>query len=322
MGLRAGRRLRSSSFRFREERARGTEKLEAISATGRTASRAVLFSGSAFVIALTGCCSCPTRSCAASRSAPSSSASRPCLRRPRCSRPLALLGDRVNAGRLPFVGRSAAGEGRFWGPDRRPRAAASARQPVVTSAVLVACPAGARPAHRLGRRPHDPRLVSLQARLPRARARARCRHRRLGRGRRRRRHDGEPRSGGGRSRARSAAADPRFRSPETTFGPNGDIAVVEALVAGDSRDEAVQAIEELRNDVVPAALDGSGARAYVTGETAEIVDYRELMEAGCRSCSSSCSASASSCSRSRSARSSPPRRRSCSTCSRSAPRTG
>ena len=38
--------------RFREERARSVEKIEAITATGRTASRAVLFSGTAFVIAL------------------------------------------------------------------------------------------------------------------------------------------------------------------------------------------------------------------------------------------------------------------------------
>jgi RND superfamily putative drug exporter len=40
--------------RFREERARGVEKLDAIAATGRSASRAVLFSGTAFVIALSG----------------------------------------------------------------------------------------------------------------------------------------------------------------------------------------------------------------------------------------------------------------------------
>jgi RND superfamily putative drug exporter len=54
--------------------------------------------------------------------------------------------------------------------------------------------------------------------------------------------------------------------------------VVEAQVVGDSRDEAaVEAIERLRSEVVPAALDGSGARGLVTGETAEIVDYRELM---------------------------------------------
>ena len=54
MGLALGRRLRPL-HRLPLPRGRaGTEKLDAISATGRTASRAVLFSGSAFVIALTG----------------------------------------------------------------------------------------------------------------------------------------------------------------------------------------------------------------------------------------------------------------------------
>ena len=41
----------------------------------------------------------------------------------------------------------------------------------------------------------------------------------------------------------------------------------------------MQAIERLRSDVVPEALAGSGAETYVTGETAEIVDYNELMSA-------------------------------------------
>ena len=40
--------------RFREERRRGLEKLEAIAAAGNTASRAVLFSGLTVVIALLG----------------------------------------------------------------------------------------------------------------------------------------------------------------------------------------------------------------------------------------------------------------------------
>ena len=58
--------------RFREERARGVEKVEAIAATGRSASRAVLFSGTAFVIALTGMLLVPDtilRSLAAGRGA-------------------------------------------------------------------------------------------------------------------------------------------------------------------------------------------------------------------------------------------------------------
>ena len=40
--------------RFREERAAGREKTDAIGAAGATASRAVLFSGSAFVLAMIG----------------------------------------------------------------------------------------------------------------------------------------------------------------------------------------------------------------------------------------------------------------------------
>ena len=40
--------------RFREERAHGRERLEAIAAVGATASRAVLFSGIAFTLAMVG----------------------------------------------------------------------------------------------------------------------------------------------------------------------------------------------------------------------------------------------------------------------------
>ena len=61
--------------RFREERARGLEKVAAIEATGATASRAVLFSGSAFVLAMVASCSSRATSCAASRPARSWSGS-------------------------------------------------------------------------------------------------------------------------------------------------------------------------------------------------------------------------------------------------------
>jgi RND superfamily putative drug exporter len=193
---------------------------------------------------------------------------------------LALLGDRVNALRLPFVGRSAAGEGRFWARivgrvQQRPLVSL-----VVTSAILVAC---ALPA--LDLRTGSAGVRTIPDSYPSKRGFLAL-ERELGVGTVDTAEivvDGDTTQ----SRVREAvdrlrdalATDPRFRSPETTFGPNEDIAVVEALVAGDSRDEAaVQAIEELRTDVVPTALDGSGARAYVTGETAEIVDYRELME--------------------------------------------
>ena len=67
--------------RYREERAQGRAELAAIEASGATASRAVLFSGSVFVSPCSGCCSSPTRSCAASRWERSWSGSSPWSRR-------------------------------------------------------------------------------------------------------------------------------------------------------------------------------------------------------------------------------------------------
>ena len=102
--------------RFREERGREVEKIDAIEATGRTASRAVLFSGTAFVIALSGMLLVPDtilRSLALGAvlvgltTVTAATTLLPAV--------LSLLGDRVDALRLPFLGRSASGESRFWG---------------------------------------------------------------------------------------------------------------------------------------------------------------------------------------------------------------
>ena len=124
--------------RFREERARGLEKIEAIAATGRTANRAVFFSGTAFVIALTGMLLVPDtilRSLAAGAvlvgitAVLAATTLLPAV--------LSLLGDKVDALRLPFGGRPEK-EGRFWGAvvtrvQRRPLASL-----VVSVALLVA----------------------------------------------------------------------------------------------------------------------------------------------------------------------------------------
>ena len=267
--------------RFREERARGLEKVEAIAATARSASRAVLFSGSAFVIALTGMLLVPDtilRSLAAGAilvgftAVAAATTLLPAV--------LSLLGDRVDALRLPFLGRGASSEGRFWGwvvsrVQRRPLVSL-----VVSAAVLIAL---ALPAL-------DLRTGSAGVRtIPDGYASKdgfNALERELGVGT----LDSAqvvvvgdvaaPPIRGRIDDLRDAlASDPGFRSPELTISPNRDLAVVEALVVGDSRDEAaVLAIERLRQEVVPAALGGTGVTTYVTGETAEIVDYRELME--------------------------------------------
>ena len=111
--------------RYREERLQGREKLDAIATAGATAGRAVLFSGIAFVLAMLGLLLVPStifRSLAAGAilvgivSVIAALTLLPAV--------LALLGDRVNALRIPFFGRAAeqAGrEGRFWGAIVAPR---------------------------------------------------------------------------------------------------------------------------------------------------------------------------------------------------------
>jgi uncharacterized membrane protein YdfJ with MMPL/SSD domain len=93
--------------RYREERARGLEELDAIAASGMTASRSVVFSGTAFVVAMFGMLLVPSsimRSVAIDAilagvvSVAAALTLLPAL--------LGLLGDRVNALRIPVVGRS------------------------------------------------------------------------------------------------------------------------------------------------------------------------------------------------------------------------
>ena len=266
--------------RFREERGRGVEKIDAIAATGRTASRAVLFSGTAFVIALTGMLLVPDtilRSLALGAVLVGMTAVLAAVTL--LPAVLSLLGDRVDAWRVPFVGRTGAGEGRFWGAvvDR------VQRRPVLSLAlsaallVVLAVPA-------LDLRTGQAGVSTVPDGYPSKRGYLAL-QRELGVGTVDSAEivvvgdtSAAPVREGVQELRAALAADPAFRSPEVRIGPNDDLAVVEALVAGDSRDEAaVRAIERLRAEVVPAALGGSGAETYVTGETAEIVDYRELM---------------------------------------------
>jgi uncharacterized membrane protein YdfJ with MMPL/SSD domain len=267
--------------RFREERGHDVEKVAAITATGRTASRAVLFSGTAFVIALTGMLLVPDtilRSLAAGAilvglmAVAAATTLLPAI--------LSLLGDRVDALRLPFLGRGGSGEGRFWGGvvarvQRRPLAYL-----IATTAFLVLL---ALPALEL-------RTGSAGVRtLPNgytAKDGFNALERELGVGTVDSAQvvvEGDvtaPPVRQGVQRIRGELArDRAFRDPEVETAPDGRLAVVEALVAGDSRDErSVQAIGRLRSELVPRTLGDAPVSVYVTGETAEIVDYREMLD--------------------------------------------
>ena len=266
--------------RFREERAGGVEKVEAVGATGRTASRAVLFSGTAFVIAMTGMLLVPDtilRSLAAGAilvgftAVAAATTLLPAV--------LSLLGDRVDSLRLPLVGRGS-GEGRFWGAvvvrvQRRPLVYLLASTAFLIALALPALDlrtgsAGVRTIpdgyaskdgfnaleRELGVGTVDTAEIVVEGDVAAP----------------------SVRQGLERLRA-ELASDTAFRNPELETAPDARLAVVEALVAGDSRDErSVQAIERLRTEVVPQALGDADVNVYVTGETAEILDYRELME--------------------------------------------
>src|SRR5215208_126467 len=105
--------------RYREERVAGREQFDAIGGAGATASRAVLVSGTAFVVAMCGMMIVPNnvmRSLALGAilvgvvSVVAALTLLPAL--------LGLLGDRINRLRIPFVGRASLErsnpEGRFW----------------------------------------------------------------------------------------------------------------------------------------------------------------------------------------------------------------
>jgi uncharacterized membrane protein YdfJ with MMPL/SSD domain len=265
--------------RFREERAAGREQLDAIAATGATASRAVLFSGFAFVIAMFGLLIIPNtifRSLAAGAifvgitSVLAAMTLLPAV--------LSLLGDRVNALRIPLIGRSAeqgtGAEGRFWSRIVR----AVMRRPVVSLVlsagllVALALPVLRYETGEAGIRTLPDRFPSKQG--------FNALEEEFGVGTTDTVEvvvDGDVRAAATRSGIERLAEEMRldreFRQVETNFHPESNLAVIEALPLGDSRDEqALNAVRSLREVEIP------GARVLVTGETAESIDYYALTD--------------------------------------------
>jgi len=69
------------------------------------------------------------------------------------------------------------------------------------------------------------------------------------------------------------AGDPAFSASQVETNEEGNLAVVSALLVGDpSSDASHEAIRRLRNDYVPAAFPGDGANVLVTGHTAQTED--------------------------------------------------
>jgi putative drug exporter of the RND superfamily len=264
--------------RFREERTLGLSKEDAIARAGGTASRAVLFSGSTFVVALIGMFIVPTsimRSLALGAilvgivSVVAALTLLPAL--------LSLLGDRVNGLRVPILGRNLgradAMEGRFW---RRIVQAVLRRPAVFLAVTAAAILAAASPI--FGMHIGANGVATLPNSLPSKQGYVLLRREfpvqspepvnivALG-------GDGPAKSDLARLERR-LAGDPRFGAGAVQSSQTADVSLLTVPIRGDAAGRsAVSAVRDLRAHVIPDIFAGSSAKVYVGGETAENVDY-------------------------------------------------
>ena len=265
--------------RYREERSRGAAKERAITLAGATASRAVLFSGTTFVVALFGMLIVPTsimRSLAAGAiivglvSVSAALTLLPAL--------LGLLGDHVNSLRVPFLGRNLgradSAEGRFWRAIvervlRRPALSLTLGVAVMLAAAfpIFGLHIGASGVSSLPDKLASKQgYVALQREFPVQNP-----------------YPARIVVDGGQPAAvrldlaklqRRLAADPRFGAGTIESSTVLPVSMLSVPVRGDEvGNKAIAAVRDLRKYVVPAELAGSGARVYVGGRTAENADY-------------------------------------------------
>ncbi len=270
--------------RYREERARGRDKLAAIGAAGGTANRAVFFSGMTVVLALAAMLLNPTtifRSIAAGAivvvlvAVTASLTLLPAL--------LAVMGDRVNALRVPVLFRRRQADvertrGLWAGVARRVMA-----RPVVSLVAaagvlaVAAVPLFGIRTGFAGISTFPDQVQSKQAFTVLSR----------------------DFTAGGLTSPAQVVVDGEVRSPQVTaaiarlqaalkadgaFGPStvqanqaGDLALVAVPVNGDpSSQAATAAVRHLRQVTIPAAFDGVDARVRVGGQTAGGVDFFDL----------------------------------------------
>jgi RND superfamily putative drug exporter len=271
--------------RFREERALGRDKLDAIAVTGGTANRAVFFSGLTVVLALVGMLIVPTSiffSLALGAIVVVSMAVLAALTL--LPAVLGLLGDRIDSLRVPYLGRRLLA-GRAAGKVsvlarvaqramRRPGLALGVGVGVM---LIVAAPMLTMKTGVSGVNTFPDSFASKQA--------FGVLERQF--------------TAGGVSPVQivvdGPAASPQVKaavqrlqdglSRDGSFGPAqvqtsaaGDLTLVSVPVnAAATSAAAIAKVRDVRSTIVPAAFAGSGARVYVTGETAGNVDYIDIV---------------------------------------------
>ena len=299
--------------RYREERHRGREKLEAIAASGATANRAVFFSGMTVVLALAGMLLVPTtifRSLAGGAiivvlvSVAASMSLLPAI--------LSLLGDKINAGRI--FGRKRDMEhgrpGGFW--DRASRAVMA--RPVVylvlgaSFMIALSLPYWLQ-AHPedggrgiktglagIGTLPDDAQSKKafnlILSEFPKAGSQAAADIVIITNG-----GVGTPAAQAGApaeltgdyagavtSLEQAIGDDPAMGKPGAPqVSQDGQVALVKIPLTGAATDPqseaATAAIERLRSDYIPAAFEGTDAEVLVGGDSAFVKDFFDISDA-------------------------------------------
>ena len=268
--------------RFREERSRGLSKQDSIERTVSASGRAVLFSGFAVVIALSGMLMIPdttfqsfatgtilvviTAAFAALTLLPAM---------------LSLLGDNVGLGTIPLIGRrrSPEQEAGLWNGITRLVMRNAVVSVVLASALLIgaaawvfainlgsngisALPEDSRSRHAfevLNREfTESPNEALIVIDAPNI-------------------HDLEV-VGSIDSLIAALAADDSFGTTELRFSTTGDLARIDASMKGDfSSQESKDAVSRLRNVYVPSAFSEHVAAVYVGGDAAEDVDFVNII---------------------------------------------
>jgi RND superfamily putative drug exporter len=267
--------------RYREERMRGRGEIDAITVTGGTASQAVLFSGLTVVLALAGLLLVPTNIFASlaigailvvTMSVLAALTLLPAV--------LSLLGDRVNSLKVPYLGRrlleSHAAGRTSWIARAAQRAMRRPGLALGTGVVVLLLAASPLVFMKTG--------VSGVSSFPNSFQSKRAfgiLNQQFSAGRVSPVQivvDGPvntPAVQSGIRRLKGAlAADSAFGPVQTETAKSGTLALLSVPVKGDSvANLALSKVRKLRSTYIPQAFASSGAKVYVTGQTAGNVDY-------------------------------------------------
>lgn len=269
--------------RFREERARGLEKMDAIGAAGATASRAIFFSGLTVMLALAGLVIFPLSIFISMGIGAllvvfvAISASLTLL-----PAMLSLFGDKVNAWRIPFIQRPAkagadGAETGFWARTTR----LVTRAPVVSLVITVVI-LGAAVIPFFDKETGMSGISGLPDYLPSKQGYLVLQ---------KEFHvgldapaiiviDGDINAATTQSGITSLqnylAKDPVFAGSMVEPHPDKNMAIVYAQMAGDSMSvDSMNGLNRIRTDYAPQAFAGAPVKVLVSGESAFTVDFNE-----------------------------------------------